>query len=145
LVGDGDIKRQLESFAKTNNIDDHVFFTGLVDREKVPDLINESMIGVAPLKDLKILEYAIPTKSYEYMSCGVPFIATGIGEIEKIAEESGGGLIAKNDVESLYEKISYLVYNPDIRKKMGEKGRKFTKKFCDRKMIAQNLLDIIHS
>ena len=145
LVGDGDIKHQLELFVKRNNIGNHVFFTGIVEREEIPGLINESMIGVAPLKDLEILEYAIPTKSYEYMSCEVPFVATGKGEIEKIAEESGSGLIAKNDVDSIYEKISYLIHNPDVRQQMGEKGREFVKKYNDRKMIAQHLLDIINS
>ena len=145
LVGDGDIKKHLESFVKSNNIDNHVFFKGLVDRTEVPDLINESMIGVAPLKDLDILEYAIPTKSYEYMSCGVPFVATGKGEIKKIAEDSGSGLIADNDVDSIYETISYLIQNPDLRRQMGGKGREFVKKYNDRKMIAKNLLEIISS
>ena len=94
LVGDGDIKQELEIFTKKNHIDNHVFFTGSVDREEVPVLIGESLIGVAPLKNLNILEYAVPTKCYEYMACGVPFIGTGNGELGKIAMESHAGLIA---------------------------------------------------
>ncbi len=145
LVGDGDIKNKLELFAKKNDIAEHVFFTGLVDREKIPTLISESLMGVAPLKNLKTLEYAIPTKSYEYMSCGVPFVATGKGEIQKIAEESGAGLIADNVVDSIYEKLIFLMNHPDVREEMGKKGRDFVKKYYDRKHIAQRLLEIIDS
>ncbi|RLF57356.1 MAG: glycosyltransferase WbuB [Thermoplasmata archaeon] len=145
LVGDGDIKNQLETFVKQNNIDDHVFFTGILDRKEIPRVINESLIGIAPLKKLKTLEYAVPTKSYEYMACGIPFIGTGSGEIENIAQESGGGLIAENGVDSIYEKISYLMRHPEIRVEMGKSGRSFVKKHYDRKNIAKSLLDLINS
>jgi colanic acid biosynthesis glycosyl transferase WcaI len=145
LVGDGDIKRDLETFAKENHIDNHVFFTGPVDREEVPGLIAESLIGVAPLKNLKILEYAIPTKCYEYMACGVPFIGTGDGELEKIALESHAGLIADNEVDSIYEKICFLLNHPDQIAEMGNQGRSFVEKYYERKKIAKHLLDIINS
>jgi colanic acid biosynthesis glycosyl transferase WcaI len=145
LVGDGDIKRNLEAFTKKNHVDDHVFFTGLVHRERIPGLIGESLIGVAPLKNLESLEYAIPTKCYEYMGCGVPFLGTGRGEIEKLAIESHAGLIAKNDVDSICEKICYLLDHPEEREEMGRQGRNFVEKYYDRKLITKHLLDIISS
>ena len=145
LVGDGDIRHRLQSFVKRNNLDNHIIFTGLVNREEVPELLCESMIGVAPLKNLEILEYAIPTKSYEYMSCGIPFLATGRGEIKNIAELSGAGIVADNDVDSIFDKINFLINNPDVRYEMGKKGREFVQKYYDRKIIAQNLLDIVNS
>ena len=145
LVGDGDIKQRLETFTKENHIDDHVFFKGLVDREEVPGLIAESLLGVAPLKNLKVLEYAIPTKCYEYMACGVPFIGTGKGEIEKIAVESHAGLIAKNDVDSIVEKICDLLNHPDKIEEMGFLGRMFVENHYDRRQIAKKLLAIINS
>jgi len=143
LVGDGDIKRRLKTFVKQNNSEDHVIFMGLVDRKKIPDLIAESLIGVAPLRKLKTLEYAIPTKSYEYMACGIPFIGTGMGEIERLAEESQGGLIAENGVNSIYKKILFLLNHPKEVQKMGMHGREFVKRYYDRKQISKRLLEII--
>lgn len=140
LVGDGDIKRDLEKFLKKEGLDNIVIFTGLLPRGKIPELIAESTIGVAPLKNLDTLKYAIPTKVYEYMSCGIPFIGTGSGEIELIAKNSGGGLVAKNTAESIYEQIVHLLENEQLMEKMGKNGRKFVEKYYDRSKIATFLL-----
>jgi colanic acid biosynthesis glycosyl transferase WcaI len=70
----------------------------------------------------------------------IPFIGTGKGEIEKIAEDSKAGLIAENTIESIYEQINFLLKNPELRSEMVEKGRKFVVKYCDRGNIAKMIL-----
>ena len=90
IVGDGDLKEQLIRTAKENGLDDCVVFRNLVPRDEVPELISESCIGVAPLKDVETLRYAIPTKVFEYMACGIPFVGCSRGEIANIAEKVEG-------------------------------------------------------
>jgi colanic acid biosynthesis glycosyl transferase WcaI len=74
IVGDGDIKGYLEKITVENGLTDFVEFPGLLPRKDIPKMISESLIGVAPLRKLKTLEYAVPTKAYEYMACGIPFV-----------------------------------------------------------------------
>ena len=83
LKGGADISfpKDLVKLVKKEGLDDVVIFTGSVEREKIPRLIAESLVGVAPLKNLQCLDYTISTKVYEYMSCGIPFIAAEKGEI----------------------------------------------------------------
>ncbi len=140
LVGDGDIKKDLKDLVQKENLEHTVIFTGLLPRKKIPELIAESLIGVAPLKDLTTLRYALPTKVYEYMSCGIPFIGTGTGEIENLAKASEGGLVAENTVGSIYENIIYLLENEKLMEKMGKSGREFVEKYYDRKTIAKHFL-----
>jgi glycosyltransferase involved in cell wall biosynthesis len=140
LVGDGDIKNILVELVKKESLEDIVFFTGSLEREKIPGLIAESLIGVAPLKNLQSLNYAIPTKIYEYMSCGIPFIATGKGEIEYLTNISKAGAVADNNIESIYKIITSLLENKKLINEMGDNGRDFVQKYYDRKKIAEHLL-----
>ncbi len=140
LIGDGDIKNDLIELVKQENLEDIIFFSGPFEREKIPGLIAESLIGVAPLRNLRSLDYAIPTKVYEYMSCGIPFIATGKGEIEHLANISHAGLVVDNDVVSIYKAIIRLLENEKLVNEMGENGRDFAEKYCDRRKIAEILL-----
>jgi glycosyltransferase involved in cell wall biosynthesis len=144
LVGDGDINQYLQKLVKEESIENKIIFKGLVDREQIPRLISESLIGVAPLKKLISLKYALPTKIYEYMSCGIPFIATGTGEIEHIAKESRAGIIANNSINSIYENILNLIKNEDLIKEMGMQGQIYTKKYCDRRKITEKLLSLLN-
>jgi len=143
LVGDGDTRGDLEELVKKESLEDKVIFTGLLAREELPGLIAESCMGIAPLKKLQSLQYAIPTKAYEYMSCGIPFVGTGKGEIEHLVEKSKAGLVADTSVNSIYEKIMYLLENEKLREEMGQNGRAFVEKYNDREKIAEKLLHSI--
>jgi len=45
-------------------------------------MISESLIGLASLKKFPSIESAVPTKAYEYMVCGIPFVGSEDGETD---------------------------------------------------------------
>lgn len=139
IVGDGDIKTPLEALAKREGLSKNIKFTGLVPSENIPLMFSESMIGIAALKKIPSLEYAVPTKAYEYMACRIPFVGCGNGEIRYLAEKSGGGVIADNSPDAIAETIMDLLNNPQKMSEMGKKGREFVKLYYDRKQIATKL------
>ena len=143
IAGGGDIKSDLEELVIDLNLQKIVHFPGNLTREEIPVLFSESLVGVAPLKNLESLEYAAPTKVYEYMSCCIPFVGCGTGEIQDIANSSGAGIIAKNSPESIAEVILQLVDDPIKRDHMGESGRKFVEQQYTRKAIAKKLKTVI--
>ncbi|MFD1600111.1 glycosyltransferase family 4 protein [Halobellus rarus] len=139
IVGDGDITDRLKRLAAEEGLEDRVEFTGLVPRETVPDVLNDAMIGVAPLKRDSTLEYAVPTKAYEYMSCELPVVATGVGEIESLIEESGGGLFVENDAERLAAVFDSLLTDAERRETFGANGREHMIEHYDRGVVARRL------
>ena len=138
IVGEGDLKEHLISLVKEKGLGNYVLFKDLVPREKVPLLISESYLGLAPLKNLESLEYAIPSKVYEYMACGIPFIGCGKGEIENIAVRSKAGTITNNSPESFAGAIKELLDDPEKVAGMGKSGREYVIQHCDRKVIAND-------
>lgn len=145
IVGDGDIKEELEELVKLENLEDTVIFKGLVPRDEIPKMISESLIGIAPLKKLECLDYAAPTKVFEYMACGVPFLGCGMGEIELLAAESGAGVIANNDPDDIANVIMDLIDNPEKSRKMGNNGINYVSTHYDRKKIALNLYNYVET
>jgi len=145
LVGDGEIKADLQQIVKKEGLEKTVIFTGVLKREEIPQMIAESLIGVAPLKNIDSLKYALPTKMYEYMSCGTPFLALGKGEIENLAKSSKAGVVADSNVSSIHDHIVKLLEDDKLMIKMGRNGRRFAKKYCDRKKSAEYLLKSIEN
>lgn len=143
IVGDGDIKEQLEEVVKKEGLEDNVIFTGVMPRDKIPQLLSESLIGLAPLKKMETLEYAVPTKAYEYMACGIPFLGCGNGEILSLAVESGAGVIVDNTPEAIAKEVLKLLNNREEIELMGKNGRNFVKSNYDRKGIALKLKQCI--
>jgi glycosyltransferase involved in cell wall biosynthesis len=139
IVGDGDLRGSLEELAVEIDVEDKVEFTGLVPREEIPEILSKSMIGVAPLKQDDTLEYAIPTKAYEYMSCELPVIATGVGEIEKLMAESSGGLYVGNDASEIADTIEMLLTDTSQREILGQQGREHMINHYDRGVVAGRL------
>lgn len=139
LVGDGDEASRLEALTERLGLDDRVEFVGLVDREEVPALINEADVGLGPLKPSDELEYAIPTKTYEYLACQVPVVVTGRGEVRRFVEETGGGLHAEAEPRAVADALDRLLENPDCRREMGDTGYRHVVAEYDRGKIADRL------
>lgn len=139
IVGDGDLRGSLEELAVKIDVENKVEFTGLVPREEIPEILSKSMIGVAPLKQDDTLEYAIPTKAYEYMSCELPVIATGVGEIEELMAESSGGLYVGNDASEIADTIEMLLTDISQREILGQQGREHMVDHYDRGVVAGRL------
>lgn len=139
IVGDGDLRGELEALVERRDLEDKVEFTGLVERDEIPEILNESTVSIAPLKRDQSLEYAIPTKVYEYMACELPVVATGIGEIRTVIEESNGGVFVENDPKALARAFDDLLENPDRREEVGGRGREYVEREYDRGAIARRL------
>lgn len=66
---------------------------------------------------------AFPNAIGEAMSCGVPVVATEVGDVRRIAGEAGI-VISPGDVEGLARAWEALLDDPARRRKMGEAGRR---------------------
>jgi glycosyltransferase involved in cell wall biosynthesis len=59
----------------------------------------------------------------EAMSCQTPVVATNSGSTAEVVGP-GGFLVEPRDVESLAQRITYLLNNPSLRTELGQQGRK---------------------
>lgn len=118
VVGDGRERDGLEKFVKNKNLQDYVKFLGY--RKDVPILLMAMDFVV-----MSSIQESFPRVPLEAMATKLPVVATNIGGLPESVEDGKTGiLVPPGDVDSLGKAIKYLVENPELRKEMGEAGRK---------------------
>lgn len=139
MVGEGEVRECLQKQVRENHLDAYITFMGGMERSQLPQLLSESIAGLAPLKKLKIIEGSIPAKIFDYMACAIPFIAFGGSDLERISADSSSGFVIDNDPHNLCEIVVYLAKNPLVAKDMGLKGRAYCEKYYNRRAMAAKI------
>jgi glycosyltransferase involved in cell wall biosynthesis len=85
-------------------------------------LLSECDIGIMPLSDTEFTRGKCGLKLIQYMACGLPVVASPVGANCEIVEENRNGFLAANAGE-WFEKLSALIENADLRKRLGTSGR----------------------
>jgi glycosyltransferase involved in cell wall biosynthesis len=98
---------------------------GFVDRDDVREVLSRSLAGLVTFHPLPNHVDAQPTKMFEYMSAGVPVIASDFPLWREIIESNQCGLLVDPlKPAKIAEAIDYLVTHPDEARRMGKNGRK---------------------
>lgn len=86
-------------------------------------LIQSMDIGIMPLDDTPWSRGKCGYKLIQYMACGLPVVASPVGVNSEIVEDGVTGFLASSDAE-WRDAISRLLADADLRRRMGEAGRK---------------------
>ena len=118
IVGEGVLKPLLLKKVLNSGYDGNIVFTGMLNHEDIPFLINLADICVAPLR----VGTGSPIKVFEYMACGKPVVTSRIEGLEFIEAEGAGRLTAPEDIMGLEGALNELIEEPRKRADMGQKG-----------------------
>ncbi|KON27197.1 hypothetical protein AC481_05560 [miscellaneous Crenarchaeota group archaeon SMTZ-80] len=117
IVGEGELRRELENLVKELKIEQKVVFTGF--RKDINKIL--SVLNILVLSSLREGQ---PMVLLEAMAAGKPVIATNIeGLDETIIDGVTGILVPPKDPASLAKVIASLLQNRDKAEKMGQAGR----------------------
>lgn len=144
VVGDGVMRDKLLEIASEMGLSDKFTFTGRVPYEDVPLYINAADICVAPFikeRNSKIGLSAL--KTYEYLACGKPIVASSISGVKDLIDLSGGGIsVTPEDPGELANAVVRLISDQKTRSMMGEQGRKYVVENHSWDGVARKILDI---
>lgn len=136
IVGDGPIRKILETIAKKLRIEHVVDFQGFVSEEKLLKLYNKADIFVLPS-----LFEGFGNVITEAMASGLPVIATKVGAISEIVIDGKTGfLVPSKDSTALADAITKLIFDTKLRRKMGKAGRKRAETFYSWNKIVEEYL-----
>jgi glycosyltransferase involved in cell wall biosynthesis len=141
LVGDGPEKEMLIRQAATRGLT-NVEFQGPRVSEEIPSLIAGCDIVVVPLKSS--LPGAVPSKIYEAMAGSKPIVLVAGGEAARIVNEHQAGMtVEPGDVKALVRALKTLFAQPQLRRTLGENGRRAAKQYFDRETIVSRFRDFL--
>ncbi|ANZ56476.1 glycosyltransferase family 4 protein [Lactobacillus helveticus] len=132
MVGDGELRDQIEKLINQYNLSSSFLITGWVDN---------------PTAYMKIMDVGMLLSRWEgfglvlpeYMACGVPIVATNVDAIPNIVTNGVNGmLVDKDDYHKAADAVDKLFKQPDLRSSLVKTESNIVKNKFDGKRVAQN-------
>lgn len=131
LVGDGELKQQVEDRARELNVRDKLLITGWTDEVE---------------KYISTFDVALLTSKWEgfglvlaeYMAAGKPIVASDVGGIPNVIINNINGLLNHpGDVDGFTKSILNIKNNSELKKLLLENGKKIVRKKFDVKRVVK--------
>ncbi len=139
VVGGGDQLDKAINLTKELGITEHVTFTDRVPHQMVPKYIAAADVVVATFENNSQVQCKSPLKVIEYMSSGKAIVASNVGEVPNMIGDCGL-LVAPDNSEEVAEKVSLLLDDENLRKKLGKNARQRAERMYSWKNSAQTLV-----
>jgi glycosyltransferase involved in cell wall biosynthesis len=120
LVGDGVLYEHVRERARRAGILENFVFAGLVERERIPQLIGAMDVVVHTS-----LREGLPRVLPQALAVGKPCVSFALdGAPEVVIHGETGFLVKPRDAAGLADAVSRLLDDPALRERMGEAGRR---------------------
>lgn len=132
LVGDentladsrGSISGKIRAIASDKGFLDKLVMPGRVPHGDVERYYSIIDIAPFPRKALPICEMVSPMKTLEALSSEKAVVVSSVGALEEMINDNETGLVFdKGNFRDLADKLEILVKRPDLRRRLGRKGR----------------------
>jgi glycosyltransferase involved in cell wall biosynthesis len=142
IVGSGPLESRIKNYIKKNRLENNVIFAGwLPGTEDVAGVYNQSKLLVMPS-----FNEGGPRVVLEAMACKVPVITTRVGAMVDMIKDKENGVFIDWNAEDIAQKITELLKDNNLRKKIAKNGYDTIQQFERKKAIKnyaeayQNLL-----
>lgn len=127
IIGDGELRNELEQLVQQFNLSDRVKFHGFVsqqaDFEKYYSILSTlDVFAILSIMDSETFGVA----SVEASACGIPVIATRVGGLpEVVIDGKTGFIVPPKDVQETAAAIIKIITNPELSDRMKKEARQF--------------------
>ena len=143
IVGDGDVKQQLELLVNNEKLTDKVLFTGRLAFSQIRQYTIQASLGVSLEENLGLnYYYSLPNKVFDYIQSGIPVLTSDFPEVSNIVHTYNIGATTQlSDPAALAEVIKDMLTNENKIKIWKTNLDKAAKELCW-EIEEQNLLSI---
>ena len=122
LVGDGRARGSMAERLGEAGLTAAADFTGAVPPSRVPDLLAQMDVGVAPYPARR--SYVSPLKVFEYLAAGLPVVASGVDQLAGLIRDGETGVLFEpENVAALADALEHLAVDRERRATLGRAGR----------------------
>ena len=115
IVGDGDIKSDLQKLVSQRKLGDRVEFTGKIPYSEVKNYTRQAAIGVSLEEDCCAnYRFALPNKLFDYIQARTPVLVSDLPEMARIVQQYNcGEVLTKRTEHDLAKQIANLLENKE--------------------------------
>jgi glycosyltransferase involved in cell wall biosynthesis len=138
IMGEGYQRAECEALVQSFGLSDRVYFTGAQTREQVAEGMRKAKIFVLPS-----IEEGLGVVLLEALASGTPIVASKIGGIPDVVDETVGILIPPGEPDELGKAILYVLnLKPDDWNILHNNARKRAEEVFDWARIAQQIVEL---
>ena len=130
LLGDGELRGEIEQLVREKGLTDCVRFLGL--QAEVPPYLHQADIFLLP----SIYE-GMPMSIIEAMGTGLPIVATAVGGVPDMLRDGEDALLVPCDPEAIFRACQTLVSDMELRARLGTNARENSTRFSAEYMARQ--------
>lgn len=120
IYGDGKLRGELEQLTRDLGVEQYVTFFGTIPNKEVPQALQNFDIFVNCS-----LRESFGVAIVEAMACKLPIVATDTEGFREVVVDGETGYVLKDrEPETMAAAFRTLLDNPELRREMGENGRK---------------------
>jgi glycosyltransferase involved in cell wall biosynthesis len=126
MIGTGSLRDEFELILREGGVADRVIFTGSVEHERVPLLLDACDVLVSPHVPMADGSefFGSPTKLFEYMAVGKAIVASRLGQIGDVLEHERTALLTEpGNVHELKAAVERLALDSELRERLGFAAR----------------------
>ncbi|MCH7771810.1 MAG: glycosyltransferase family 4 protein [Bacteroidetes bacterium] len=105
---------KLKNLVSDLNLSENVNLNGRINREQLPDLINNHDIGIVPYLQTDYMNLSLPTKAFEYIAAGLPLVSTKLKDLYETFDDNCIKYIDESDPKQIAGAISFICSNPTL-------------------------------
>jgi glycosyltransferase involved in cell wall biosynthesis len=122
LLGFGDCLEALKAQSTALGLDEHVTFTGRVDRSQMAEYLSRADIGLCPDLKTPLNDLSTMNKTMEYMAYALPAVAFDLVET-RISGADTVLYAPSGDLSTFADQIERLIDDPHLRAELGRAAR----------------------
>lgn len=122
FVGKGSDVDRLQALSRHLDVADDVIFTGYVDYQDMPRYVNATDVGMAYVPITPEYDPQPPTKTLEYLACGLPVVATDTTGNRKYVTSDWNGLLVQDDAAAVANGVMRVLSEPDLAGRLRGNG-----------------------
>jgi glycosyltransferase involved in cell wall biosynthesis len=108
------------------SVAERILFIPFVPYDEVPALLRAARVGLyaLPVDDrYGVNRSCSPLKVVEYMSVGMPVVASRVRDAEEALGQSGGGVCVESEPDAFADAVERYLNDPELARREGARGR----------------------
>jgi glycosyltransferase involved in cell wall biosynthesis len=139
IVGDGEMRPELEQMIKDWELGEHVIITGFQPYWEMPQYINLADVCVNTFERNKVTKDIFPGKTVQYLACGKPVVMRPLDGVKAVIEGKEQGVVYADNDALITSRAFQLIDNPDKKREIGDNGLRYAREFHSHEKVAKQL------
>ncbi len=132
IIGDGDIKNELELRVVKNKQEEQIIFTGKISFNELFAYTKQAHIGISIEEPIGLnYYYSLPNKLFDYIRAELPVLVSRLPETERIVNQYRVGMFIENhNPKHIAYKINTMLNSAEDYKTWKNNLKKAASEFC---------------